>query len=119
MYSSFLYVACIDVSNWGIWQDNESDAGATMPELSEADLLIWVGDFNYRLADLSYTEAVGLVYAKNWEELIKKDQLRSEMKAGKVFQGMREAYITFQPTYKFDKGSTELGIISIWIALLF
>lgn len=90
-------------------KDNESDAGATMPELSEADLLIWVGDFNYRLADLSYTEAVGLVYAKNWEELIKKDQLRSEMKAGKVFQGMREAYITFQPTYKFDKGSTELG----------
>eukprot|EP00250_Pteridium_aquilinum_P020734 c24924_g1_i1 orf=742-3144(-) len=91
-------------------KDNESgDLGATMPELSEADLLIWVGDFNYRLTDLSYAEAVALTHDNNWEELIKKDQLRLEMKAGKVFQGMREAYIMFQPTYKFDKGCTELA----------
>ncbi|MCO5564679.1 hypothetical protein L7F22_018346 [Adiantum nelumboides] len=84
------------------------DASINMSELSEADLLIWVGDLNYRLSDVSYTEAVSLARDSNWEELIKKDQLRLEMKAGRVFQGMREAYIKFQPTYKFDKGSTDL-----------
>ncbi|KAH7387262.1 hypothetical protein KP509_16G012900 [Ceratopteris richardii] len=84
--------------------DSGEPAGDTS-ELSEAELLIWVGDFNYRLADVSYTEAVDLVRLENWEELLKKDQLRLEMKAGRVFQGMREAYIMFQPTYKFDKGS--------------
>ncbi|KAL0382006.1 UNVERIFIED_CONTAM: Type I inositol polyphosphate 5-phosphatase 12 [Sesamum calycinum] len=31
------------------------------------------------------------------------------MKAGKVFQGMREALIRFPPTYKFEKGKPGLG----------
>ncbi|KAK4854924.1 hypothetical protein QYF36_002537 [Acer negundo] len=31
------------------------------------------------------------------------DQLRAEIKAGKVFQGMREALIRFPPTYKFER----------------
>lgn len=104
-----------DTSSWEVQdivpeKDNESeDVATTMPELSEADLLIWVGDFNYRLADLPYADAVDLIYDQKWEDLLKKDQLRSEMKAGRVFQGMREAYIMFPPTYKFDKGFTESG----------
>ena len=75
-----------------------------MPEVSEADLLIWVGDFNYRLADLSYADAINLINEKRYEILLEKDQLRAEMTAGRVFQGMREADISFPPTYKFDKG---------------
>ncbi|KAJ6377638.1 hypothetical protein OIU78_027966 [Salix suchowensis] len=34
---------------------------------------------------------------------LEKDQLRAEMQAGKVFQGMREAVIAFPPTYKFAR----------------
>ncbi|KAI5066836.1 hypothetical protein GOP47_0017364 [Adiantum capillus-veneris] len=102
-------VSSLEQADISLEKDHDSgDSNVNMSELSEADLLIWVGDFNYRLTDVSYTEAVSLARDSNWEELIKKDQLRLEMKAGRVFQGMREAYIMFQPTYKFDKGSTEL-----------
>jgi hypothetical protein len=34
------------------------------------------------------------------------DQCRREMAAGRTFRGLREAPITFRPTYKFDKGAT-------------
>ncbi|KAK0607295.1 hypothetical protein LWI29_012741 [Acer saccharum] len=37
------------------------------------------------------------------------DQLRAEMKAGKVFQGMREALIRFPPTYKFERNRPGLA----------
>jgi hypothetical protein len=48
-----------------------------------------------------------------------KDQLREEMKAGKVFQGMREAIIKFPPTYKFERhqaglGGKYMGIVKLW-----
>ncbi|KAI5574644.1 hypothetical protein BDE02_10G157900 [Populus trichocarpa] len=49
-----------------------------IPELSEADMRCF-----------------------DW--LREKDQLRTEMGAGNVFQGMREAVIRFPPTYKFEK----------------
>ncbi|KAL0667138.1 hypothetical protein Bca4012_029842 [Brassica carinata] len=56
-------------------------------DLAAADFVAFFGDFNYR----------------------EKDQLRAEMSEGKVFQGMREALITFPPTYKFEKNKPGLG----------
>lgn len=38
------------------------------------------------------------------ETLKSHDQARRQMVAGAVFHGMREAALTFPPTYKFDKG---------------
>lgn len=73
------------------------------PELSEADMVIFMGDFNYRLFDVSYDEARDMISQRCFDWLREKDQLRAEMKAGKVFQGMREAQIKFPPTYKFDR----------------
>lgn len=93
--------------------EDQSEDVVLMPELSEADMLIWVGDFNYRLNDFSYRDAVDLIAHKQWDELLNKDQLRTEMKAGRVFQGMREAAICFPPTYKFDKGFNGSGASSI------
>lgn len=46
---------------------------------------------------------------RSFDWLRERDQLRAEMKAGKVFQGMREAIVTFTPTYKFDRGKPGLG----------
>ncbi|CAL9202978.1 type II inositol polyphosphate 5-phosphatase 15-like [Musa acuminata AAA Group] len=73
------------------------------PELSEADMVVFLGDFNYRLHGISYDEARDMVSQRCFDWLREKDQLRAEMKAGKVFQGMREGQIKFPPTYKFER----------------
>ncbi|KAI7742830.1 LOW QUALITY PROTEIN: hypothetical protein M8C21_005670, partial [Ambrosia artemisiifolia] len=74
-----------------------------LPELSEADMVVFLGDFNYRLDDISYDEARDFISQRSFDWLREKDQLHIEMKAGTVFQGMREAVITFPPTYKFER----------------
>ncbi|XP_057491389.1 type I inositol polyphosphate 5-phosphatase 12 isoform X2 [Actinidia eriantha] len=79
------------------------------PDLAEADMVIFLGDFNYRLFGISYDEARDFVSQRSFDWLREKDQLRGEMKAGKVFQGMHEALIRFPPTYKFEKGKPGLG----------
>lgn len=79
------------------------------PDLAEADMVVFNGDFNYRLFGITYDEARDLVSQRSFDWLREKDQLRAEMKAGKVFQGMREALVRFPPTYKFEKGKPGLG----------
>uniref|UniRef100_A0A5B7BWU2 Putative type II inositol 1,4,5-trisphosphate 5-phosphatase FRA3 isoform X2 n=1 Tax=Davidia involucrata TaxID=16924 RepID=A0A5B7BWU2_DAVIN len=80
-----------------------------MPELSEADMIIFLGDFNYRLDGISYDEARDFVSQRCFDWLRERDQLRAEMKAGNVFQGMHEAVIRFPPTYKFEKHQAGLA----------
>ncbi|XP_030937887.1 type I inositol polyphosphate 5-phosphatase 12 isoform X2 [Quercus lobata] len=79
------------------------------PELSEADMVVFLGDFNYRLFGISYDEARDFVSQRCFDWLREKDQLRAEMQSGKVFQGMREALIRFPPTYKFEKHQAGLA----------
>ncbi|KAL1533188.1 phosphoinositide 5-phosphatase [Salvia divinorum] len=79
------------------------------PDLAEADMVVFNGDLNYRLFGISYDEARDLVSQRSFDWLRQKDQLRAEMKAGKVFQGMREAILMFPPTYKFEIGKPGLG----------
>ncbi|KAK1379430.1 Inositol polyphosphate 5-phosphatase [Heracleum sosnowskyi] len=87
----------------------EPHPGKGKPDLAEADLVIFCGDLNYRLFGISYDDARDLVSQRSFDWLRERDQLRAEMKASKVFQGMREAIITFTPTYKFDRGKPGLG----------
>ncbi|XP_024524008.1 type II inositol polyphosphate 5-phosphatase 15 [Selaginella moellendorffii] len=90
--------------------ESETVIEAVMPDLADADMIVWVGDFNYRIDDLAYEDAIDLISSRQWEVLLPKDQLRIEMTGGRVFQGMREGPLRFQPTYKFDKGySNPLG----------
>ncbi|XP_020247575.1 type II inositol polyphosphate 5-phosphatase 15-like isoform X1 [Asparagus officinalis] len=79
------------------------------PDLSESDMVVFLGDFNYRLHSLSYDEARDMVSQRCFDWLREKDQLRAEMEAGRVFQGMREGVITFPPTYKFARHVPGLG----------
>ncbi|KAM7502949.1 hypothetical protein LguiB_001853 [Lonicera macranthoides] len=74
-----------------------------VPELSEADMVVFLGDFNYRLDGISYDEARDFISQRSFDWLRERDQLQAEMKAGNVFQGMREAVIAFPPTYKFER----------------
>lgn len=83
------------------------------PELSEADMVIFLGDFNYRLHGISYDEARDFVSQRCFDWLREKDQLRAEMKLGKVFQGMREGHIKFPPTYKFERH--QVGLSGIFL----
>ncbi|KAF7805291.1 type II inositol polyphosphate 5-phosphatase 15-like [Senna tora] len=80
-----------------------------MPDLSEADMVVFLGDFNYRLDGISYDEARDFVSQRCFDWLRERDQLRAEMDAGNVFQGMREAVITFPPTYKFERHQAGLA----------
>lgn len=73
------------------------------PELSEADMIVFLGDFNYRLDDITYDETRDFISQRCFDWLREKDQLHTEMEAGNVFQGMREAIIRFPPTYKFER----------------
>ncbi|CAN4114931.1 unnamed protein product [Withania somnifera] len=79
-----------------------SSAEAT-PELSEADMVVFLGDLNYRLDGISYDEARDFISQRSFDWLRERDQLHTEMEVGNVFQGMREAVIKFPPTYKFER----------------
>ncbi|KAG7585889.1 WD40 repeat [Arabidopsis thaliana x Arabidopsis arenosa] len=79
------------------------------PELSEADMVIFLGDFNYRLDDITYDETRDFISQRCFDWLREKDQLHAEMEAGNVFQGMREAIIRFPPTYKFERHQAGLA----------
>ncbi|CAI7882367.1 unnamed protein product, partial [Closterium sp. NIES-53] len=70
-----------------------------------SDLLIWMGDLNYRLDGVSYEEACSAVARRQYPLLLDCDQLRAEMKAGRAFVGMQEGAVDFAPTYKFDRGT--------------
>lgn len=79
------------------------------PELSEADMIVFLGDFNYRLDGITYDETRDFISQRCFDWLREKDQLHAEMEAGNVFQGMREAVIRFPPTYKFERHQAGLA----------
>ncbi|XP_070572000.1 phosphatidylinositol 4,5-bisphosphate 5-phosphatase A-like isoform X2 [Ptychodera flava] len=69
------------------------------------DYVIWLGDLNYRIADLK-TEDVKEVIARNELHILKyKDQLCLSKDAGDVFKDFSEGDLTFPPTYKLDFGT--------------
>ncbi|KAL9235172.1 hypothetical protein vseg_009959 [Gypsophila vaccaria] len=75
----------------------------------EHDRIIWLGDLNYRIA-LSHTETLKLLKKRDWDALLRKDQLKIERELGRVFKGWREGLIKFAPTYKYSYNSdTYLG----------
>ncbi|KAK2402457.1 Endonuclease/exonuclease/phosphatase family protein [Trifolium repens] len=94
-------------SSFSMFRGTNSAEG--MPELSESDMIVFLGDFNYRLDDISYDEARDFVSQRCFDWLRERDQLRAEMDAGNAFQGMREAIITFPPTYKFERHQAGLA----------
>ncbi|KAI3849344.1 hypothetical protein MKX03_001925 [Papaver bracteatum] len=72
----------------------------------EHDHTIWLGDLNYRLA-FPGGDTDELLKNKEWETLLKKDQLMIEQRAGRVFKGWEEGRISFAPTYKYLDNSDQ------------
>lgn len=59
---------------------------------------------NYRInpSALDPEKAKSLIKSSRYDEVLKFDQLRDQMREGKVFHGFTEGQITFRPTYKYD-----------------
>lgn len=70
------------------------------------DYIFFYGDLNYRI-QLKREECVSLIKDKNYDKILEYDQLMTERREGRVLTGFSEAKITFAPTYKYDKGTTD------------
>ena len=75
-------------------------------KIYDHEIIIWLGDLNYRISDeLGIEHVFEKIAAKQQEELLQYDQLNRERQRGVVFQGFEEELITFPPTYKFQPGT--------------
>ncbi|KAM7029377.1 type II inositol 1,4,5-trisphosphate 5-phosphatase isoform 1-T1 [Acridotheres tristis] len=72
--------------------------------IGKHDVILWLGDLNYRLEELDVAKVKQLVEEKAFLELCHYDQLKRQMKANAAFEGFTEGEISFQPTYKYDAG---------------
>lgn len=74
----------------------------------EHDILIWMGDLNYRLSkDISDSDVFEMINQDRYFDLANYDQLSIEKDAGRCFQDFNEGLKNFKPTYKFIPGTKE------------
>ena len=76
----------------------------SVPLFDSVDHVFWSGDLNYRIP-LPRTIVTNLLKKRQFEKLLKHDQLNIVRANSEAFNGLGEAKITFPPTYKFDKGT--------------
>ncbi|XP_038077860.1 inositol polyphosphate 5-phosphatase OCRL-like [Patiria miniata] len=69
------------------------------------EVIIWMGDLNYRISDLSVDVVKVHIDSGNFKGLMEYDQLYRQLRIEKVFKGFKEGAITFKPTYKYDPGT--------------
>ncbi|XP_031708967.1 type II inositol 1,4,5-trisphosphate 5-phosphatase isoform X1 [Anarrhichthys ocellatus] len=79
----------------------------TQPPLTimKHDVVLWIGDLNYRITELDVSNVKELISKKDFETLHNYDQLKRQIDEKAVFVGFVEGEIDFQPTYKYDTGS--------------
>ncbi|XP_072572370.1 type II inositol 1,4,5-trisphosphate 5-phosphatase isoform X2 [Paramormyrops kingsleyae] len=85
----------------------QKDPGLSPLTILKHDVILWLGDLNYRICELEVDEVKNLIAKKDFETLQKFDQLRRQIKEEAVFSGFVEGEIMFQPTYKYNTGSDQ------------
>ena len=83
----------------------QNPRGGPYPRALSHDLCIWLGDLNYRV-ERPNEEVRRLIEAGTWSGLLEFDQLKVAQRDGRAFVEFREAPIQFQPTYKYDAGTS-------------
>ncbi|XP_040830179.1 type II inositol 1,4,5-trisphosphate 5-phosphatase [Ochotona curzoniae] len=73
--------------------------------IGKHDVILWLGDLNYRIEELDVEKVKKLIEEKDFQALYAYDQLKIQVAANMVFEGFTEGELTFQPTYKYDTGS--------------
>lgn len=68
--------------------------------------LFWFGDLNYRL-DMDVQEILNFISRKEFEPLLKVDQLNLEKEKNKIFLRFSEEEISYPPTYRYERGSRD------------
>uniref|UniRef100_A0A8C7FYZ4 phosphatidylinositol-3,4,5-trisphosphate 5-phosphatase n=1 Tax=Oncorhynchus kisutch TaxID=8019 RepID=A0A8C7FYZ4_ONCKI len=68
--------------------------------------LFWLGDLNYRL-DMDIQEILNYINRKEFDPLLKVDQLNLEREKNKVFLRFAEEEISYPPTYRYERGSRD------------
>ncbi|RYR06320.1 hypothetical protein Ahy_B06g086070 isoform B [Arachis hypogaea] len=76
------------------------------PYSRPSHITIWLGDLNYRLQGIDTYPARNLINNDLHQRLHGKDQLLQEAGRGQIFNGFCEGTLTFKPTYKYNKGSS-------------
>jgi len=70
------------------------------------DFLFWIGDLNYRLLG-NDADIRAKIRRRDFASLSAQDQLKQQQRDRLAFDPFTEAPISFAPTYKYDKDSTE------------
>uniref|UniRef100_F7BG47 phosphoinositide 5-phosphatase n=1 Tax=Ornithorhynchus anatinus TaxID=9258 RepID=F7BG47_ORNAN len=85
----------------------QRDPGLPPLTINKHDVILWLGDLNYRIEELEADKVKKLIEEKEFQTLYKYDQLRNQVADKAVFEGFMEGAISFQPTYKYDTGSDD------------
>ncbi|KAM7138739.1 type II inositol 1,4,5-trisphosphate 5-phosphatase isoform 3-T5 [Macrochelys suwanniensis] len=82
----------------------QSDPNLPPLTISKHDVILWLGDLNYRIEQLEVETVKMHIEKEKFQALYQYDQLKKQMDEKAVFDGFTEGEITFQPTYKYNTG---------------